>query len=162
MVQPQDINSELGYKLLALAERARTAVSADHILDAEIHCSIRGYTMHEDSDPSKGIFAFWHNGICTNCSSWSELTASLDEAMTMIPDKWHISEMGEGPSITPRPRDFRYNGTGYVQLHYMKETEEDRSYINNLVFGSAATLPLAMVEACLKAHAVIAMGAYLK
>lgn len=73
-------------KLSELAERCEQATGADHVLDAEIHCALHGYEMHEDSDPSTGIFAFWENGICHNCSSWSAITVSLDAAMGLIPE----------------------------------------------------------------------------
>lgn len=81
--------------LLELATRVERASGPDHVLDAHIHCAVRGYTMHEDSDPSTGIFAFWTGepwqSPCINCSSWSEVTASLDAALSLVPEGWKWS-----------------------------------------------------------------------
>lgn len=58
---------------------------------------MRGYTMHEDSDPANGTFAFW-SGVpweseCSNCSSWPALTTSLDAVVRLVEEKlpgWQI------------------------------------------------------------------------
>lgn len=86
--------------LLELATRVERASGPDHVLDAHIHCAVRGYTMHEDSDPSIGIFAFWTGdpwqSPCINCSSWSEVTASLDAALTLVRSvKCFIAALGD-------------------------------------------------------------------
>jgi hypothetical protein len=96
--------------LLALAERCEKAEGPDHVLDAEIACAIHGYTMHEDSDPSKGIFAFWEGepwkSVCGNCSSWAEWTASLEAAMTLVPEGWDGQvQFGRFPGAWVGPPD---------------------------------------------------------
>ena len=133
--------------LLELAERCERATGPDHALDAHIHVALCGYTIHEDTDPAKGHFAFWDGepweSICSNCSSWSALTASIDEALTLVDPKaqWAVGSMEEGPFARlcwPMP-----NG----------------SYVGGYVEASAATVPLAICAAALRARASLSQSA---
>lgn len=71
-------------KLDELIERLEKLGGPDHALDAEILVYSYGWIMHEDADPSEGVFAFWDNGICHNCSSWDEITKSIDAAVAFM------------------------------------------------------------------------------
>lgn len=68
------------------------ATGPDRVIDAHILISVNGVTMHEDSDPSEGMFAFWQNGTCHNCTRWDAVTGSIDEALKlvndMLPGEW--------------------------------------------------------------------------
>jgi len=79
-------------QLEALAARVEAAQGADRVLDAEICVALRGYTMHEDSDPMTGIFAFWvgkpWESECINCSNWIDYTSSLDAAASLVPSQY--------------------------------------------------------------------------
>ena len=44
--------------LLTLAARCEQAAGPDRVLDAEILCAIHGFTIHKDSNPANGYFAF--------------------------------------------------------------------------------------------------------
>lgn len=83
--------------LLALAARVEAAQGADRVLDAEIVCAARGYTIHEQTDPARGHFAFWHGkpweSLCTNCTSWPAFTASLDAAASLVPKGWRVAAL---------------------------------------------------------------------
>ena len=78
--------------LLALAERCEQAAGPDRALDAEILCAIHGFTIHKDSNPANGYFAFWEGepekSRCVNSSSWGRVTGSLDAAVTLVPKDW--------------------------------------------------------------------------
>jgi len=69
---------------LVLADRVEALDGQDREVDAQIMCALNGYTMHEESSPASGSFAFWEgypwHSICHNCSSWAEPTASLNAA----------------------------------------------------------------------------------
>jgi hypothetical protein len=88
-------------RLGELAERCEAATGPDRVLDAEIYMAVHGYTLHEDTDPATGHFAFWEGepwkSPCVNCSSWGEPTASLDAAMVLVPEGWffHVSRFSE-------------------------------------------------------------------
>ena len=69
-----------------LIKELESASGPDRTLDAKVSCALYGYVMHEESDPSDGVFAFWDDGVCHNCSSWPEYTASVDEAMRLVPE----------------------------------------------------------------------------
>ena len=71
---------------------------------------------------------------------WSR---SLDAAMTLKPEGWHLAEFGEGPNLTPRPHDFAYDGTWFAMLHGVAS--------GDLKWGSAATPALALAAAALRA-----------
>jgi hypothetical protein len=75
--------------LLTLADRCEQAAGPDRALDAEILCAIHGFTIHKDSNPANGYFAFWEGepekSRCVNSSSWDRLTGSLDAAITLYP-----------------------------------------------------------------------------
>jgi hypothetical protein len=79
--------------LLALAERCEQAAGPDRALDAEILCAIHGFTIHKDSNPANGYFAFWEGepekSRCVNSSSWDRLTGSLDAAVTLVPEGYY-------------------------------------------------------------------------
>jgi hypothetical protein len=76
--------------LLTLAARCEQAAGPDRVLDAEILCAIHGLTIHKDSNPANGYFAFWEGepekSRCVNSSSWDRLTGSLDAAVTLVPE----------------------------------------------------------------------------
>lgn len=78
--------------LLELAERCERAEGPDRVLDAAIHLAVRGYTLHDETNPANGHFAFWEgepwNSPCSNCSSWTAVTDSIDEALSLIPAGW--------------------------------------------------------------------------
>lgn len=74
--------------LKTLLAKIEAATGPDRRIDASIMCALRGYTMHEESDPANGIFAFWDGvpwkSTCHNCTSWPEITASLDAAIALV------------------------------------------------------------------------------
>lgn len=78
--------------LEALLARVLEGEGPDRELDAEIACAVNGFTMHEDSNPGDGHFAFWHGkpweSLCSNCSGWPHYTTSLDAALTLVPEGW--------------------------------------------------------------------------
>ncbi len=88
--------------LLALAERCEQAAGPDRGLDAAIMCAFYGYTIHKDSNPAEGHFAFWEGepekSKCVNCSGWARVTEHLDAAVTLVPEGWGwaISTTGGG------------------------------------------------------------------
>lgn len=71
-------------KYADIIKRLEEADGPDRALDAHILVSVNGVTMHKDSDPSEGIFAFWQDGVCHNCTRWDELTASIDAAVALV------------------------------------------------------------------------------
>ncbi len=128
--------------LLALAERCEQAAGADRALDVEILCAIHGFTIHKDSNPANGYFAFWEGepekSRCVNSSSWDRVTGSLDAAVMLVPKGW-IYELGRGESGTRRALcrmwDERGISTGWAV---------------------AATTALALCAAALRARAAMA------
>lgn len=90
----------------ALLERVEKATGPDRVLDAHLMCAVNGYVMHEDSDPAEGIFAFWSGepwkSECSNCTSWAEVTASIDAALALVQEKlpgWFVSLDFNGRNI---------------------------------------------------------------
>ena len=84
--------------LEALLNRVLEGTGPDRELDAEIACAVNGFTMHEDSNPGDGHFAFWHGkpweSLCSNCSGWPHYTGpGLDAALTLLPEGywWQIA-----------------------------------------------------------------------
>lgn len=77
--------------LHSLLTRVEAATGPDRELDAHIMCALNGYTMHEDSNPNDGIFAFWDGApwksTCHNCTIWPSPTASLDAALALVGEK---------------------------------------------------------------------------
>lgn len=71
-----------------IIERLEKATGPDRVLDAAILLAIEGWTMHEDTDPKIGVFAFWEGepwkSTCHNCSSWEAVTASIDAAIALV------------------------------------------------------------------------------
>jgi len=128
----------------ALIARLEGASGADHVLDAHIHLALRGYTLHEDTDPANGHFAFWDGepwkSWCSNCSSWSSPTASVDEALTLVPEG-HAWKAGRS-SLGAWAEVCADDGSG--------EIDEDRHWI-----AEAATPALALCIAALKARALL-------
>lgn len=76
--------------LLALAERCEREEPSRE-LDALILMAIRGYTPHEANDYTRGVFAFWENGSCVNCSHWDSPTSNRDEAAALMPEDLSVS-----------------------------------------------------------------------
>lgn len=75
--------------LAALIQRVEAAEGPSRELDAEIACFLRGYTIHADTDPKAGWFAYWlgepEGSECVNCREWPAYTASLDAAASLVP-----------------------------------------------------------------------------
>jgi hypothetical protein len=115
--------------LIALAERCEAAEGPDIDLDLAISEATKAWKTQ---------------------ATWRQFrpTASLDAAMTLVPERWHLMQMCEGPDETPRSRNFAYNGRGSVHLHC-----DRKGLLHNLVCGEAATLPLALCAAALSARA---------
>jgi hypothetical protein len=114
--------------LLELADRCEAATGPDIDLDLAI------------SEATKA----WKTA-----PTWRQFrpTDSLDAAMTLVPEGWHLMSMCEGPDETPRSRNFAYNGRGSVQLHC-----DRKGLLHNLVYGEAATFALALCAAALRAR----------
>ena len=79
--------------LEALLARVSEGDGPDRELDGEIACAVNGFTMHEDSNPADGHFAFWYGkpweSVCSNCSNWPPYTASLDAVLRdLLPEGW--------------------------------------------------------------------------
>jgi hypothetical protein len=125
-------------KLLALAERVKKATGSDRELDGLIWKALFPVTC---------AFARM-GGLSPGANPPPDFTSSLDAAMTLVPEGWHVMEMGEGPDITPRPQNFEYGGTAYVNLHYT-----NRGLLHNVAYGTAVNLPLALTAASLRAIA---------
>jgi hypothetical protein len=58
-------------------------------LDAHLLCALHGYRMHDRSDPAKDQgFSLWQKygerWVCHNCSSWPEITNSVQEVFDML------------------------------------------------------------------------------
>ena len=75
--------------LLALADRCEQTAGPDRVLDAYIMCAFYGYTIHKNSNPAVGHFAFWEGepekSRCVNWSGWARVTERLDEAVQLYP-----------------------------------------------------------------------------
>lgn len=72
-----------------LRQRVADATGPDHWLDAHVMCLLHGYTMHEESDPNRGVFAFWSrepwNSMCHNSTSWGCPTEDLQMLLDAMP-----------------------------------------------------------------------------
>lgn len=97
--------------LQALLNRVLEGEGPDRELDAEIACAVNGFTMHEDSNPGDGHFAFWHGkpweSLCSNCSGWPHYTTSLDVALTLLTDGWDWVRRVPGTMALVRGNDYR-------------------------------------------------------
>ena len=130
--------------LEALLNRVLEGTGPDRELDAEIACAVNGFTMHEDSNPGDGHFAFWHGkpweSLCSNCSGWPHYTGpGLDAALTLLPEgrDWHVqSNPSAGAcwaSISPAKHDLKLREWGSGMM-------------------KAATPARAIIAACIKAR----------
>jgi hypothetical protein len=132
-----------------IIERLEKATGPDHVLDAHIICAVYGYTMHKDSDPSEGIFAFWENGVCHNCSFWGEPTASIDDALAMmqrcLPGWGGLLSIGTGGSI--HVADIWSEARGKQN----SEDDEENPLIGEDAQAEHASLPVAILLALFRA-----------
>lgn len=129
--------------LRALASRIEALTGPDREVDAEVACAMRGYTMHADSKPADGTFAFWfgkpEESECCNCSSWPAFTASLDAAAGLTDGMaWSLS-CQRSPDMGGR----NWNASVSFSRNYP---------------GKAATPALALLAAALRARAETADG----
>lgn len=93
-------------KYADIIERLEKADGPDHVLDAHILCALYGYEMHKDSDPATGVFSFWQDGICHNCSSWMDPTASLDAAVALVEKMlpgWVFDDVSQNARLVGNP-----------------------------------------------------------
>jgi hypothetical protein len=127
-------------KYADIIKRLEEADGPDRALDAHILVSVNGVTMHKDSDPSEGIFAFWQDGVCHNCTRWDELTASIDAAIALVERtlktyslSMGIDPSGNGASLVIWPNGF----SGYTELGPYE--------------GCATSLPVAILLALFRA-----------
>jgi hypothetical protein len=97
--------------LRVLIERVQAAVEPDRELDAMIACALRGYTIHADTDPKAGWFAYWvgkpEDSECVNCSDWPAYTGSLDAAWTLA-----TKPIAVGHESAPGGRWYARHGDG--------------------------------------------------
>jgi len=119
--------------LLALAEKCEAATGPDRELDAEIWLHLPG---QEDHAWKHGGDRFKHARQIAGCGFVPALTASIDAALTLVPDerKWEVSSWGPSAVIL--------NELGGHD-HY----------------AIAATPALALCEASLRARAALASEA---
>lgn len=133
--------------LLELAARVEAAEGPDALLDTEIWraciASVADLELIEVGGAAHGPSEAEFRTLRLMDSF--RPTASLDAAMTLKPDGWHLAEFGEGPNLTPRPHDFAYDGTWFAMLHGVAS--------GDLKWGSAATPALALCAAALRARA---------
>ena len=113
-------------RLLALAERCEKVEGPDHGLDTDISVCLAG-------DPDKHD---WRN------HTWLAYSASLDAAMTLIPEGWRLANFGEtviegNDPWNARVLEKRFDGRG------------------GRAEGDAATPALALCAASLRARAAL-------
>jgi hypothetical protein len=132
-------------ELLGMAERVEGATGPDRETDLAIALAVGWYPP--------GVDPRLYQDSRTNALYLQRtplFTSSLDAAMTLVPEGWHVMTLCEGPNIEPRPRDFTYDGTWSVELH-----ATIKGLRHNLEYGSGATPALALTAASLRAHASI-------
>lgn len=130
-------------ELIALAERCEAATGPDRALDATIVATVRIGTEHEWAykhpawiSDSSGRVHLEKNGPSFSAAAY---TASLDAAMTLVPEGW----------LTERAtQDF--DGAEWHWSIYPAFKHGNR------VWGQAGSAPLALAAASLRAHAEIA------
>lgn len=113
--------------LHSLLTRAEAATEPDRELDAYIMCALNGYTMHEDSNPNDGIFAFWDGApwesTCHNCTIWPEVSASLDAALALVGEKlpeWTRAVDATAPELGIDVELFPPNGHSVKGTHALE------------------------------------------
>ncbi len=134
--------------LLELAERCETAPQSDRHLDAEIACLIgkpEGNIEHwlHGADIRYRPTAYGYyvavlpDGGTSSAYAAGEFTASLDAAITLVPEGWTIDEYHESPSS---------------RVHFCElQTVERIVYGFKGVKARANTGPLALCAAALRA-----------
>jgi hypothetical protein len=135
--------------LLELAERCEAATGPDRALDRDI-----GLALFDRASPT--VPEFIHSeaheayiSLQRSVVSGEHYTASVDAALTLVPDGWHVTHSGEGRFLT--------RGRFVVTLEtWGIEQAEDGSDIHttpNRRHGVAETFALAICAAALRARA---------
>lgn len=144
--------------LLALAERVEAATEASREIDCLVH-----ETRRPDLTPAMrgsyyGEFTGDYFGETERgfdvIGKAPRFTASLDAAMTLVPEGWHLNELRQEWQ------------TGWWSAHFAKLPSESqqRAYERGGTImmidakGSAATPALALTAACLRARAACDSG----
>lgn len=118
--------------LLELAERVEAASGPDRELDVATHEAIGApfvmeYWTEADTEPTR------------NLSHVPRYTASLDAALTLVPEEWHTGAYHQGPSGKPH--------------HWILRTIADGDQRYTEVDAKASTSALALCAAALRARA---------
>lgn len=152
--------------ILSLARRVEEATGADRELDALIALAcvpeVTGWVRHPNHEtcseisadhllgelwPSEGGFYAWlHHKENIPCFQAPRYTASIDAAMTLVPEGWdgalYLATGDHKPQVQLE--------TPAMRLAFTMEEE--------MAQGSAATLPLAITAAALRARAAQGKG----
>ena len=128
-------------KLLALAERVERAVQPDREIDCLIRCALSGRpnwrALNMGDGFGWGIFYETTAGHARFFSDVPMYTASLDAAMTLVPDRWSSGYTDRRATV----EGSKVN----AQLWQVAE--------GSTVNGYADTPALALTAACLRARA---------
>lgn len=136
-------------EITELLERVKAATGPDRELDALILLHLNGWTLHEETNPKSGSFAFWEgepwNSVCHNCSGWEALTASIDAALALVErclPGWVVSDLCQNSRHAGDPWGCE------LSVYYGSDPSKNRSAFSGYDFPSA---PLAILGALLTA-----------